>query len=414
MPANKKVYAKRSSRGPSEIEGLYRRIRNGKHFEKSPQRRDIFDYLWKNRDQPSKLLDIWEGAIEPSGSSAPEPPPGWELTTRVAVHDLRYVLIDLFVGVREGPKILLDPAKKGLYQLSIRTEKHDDDATWAFWRPHIKSKHGVAIVYVEQQFYTDWSKNLVFRYYDCNEDNRSLQVLKRRHLDIYKAHENQLIPSFPYVSGAEIKARDRIGRWFVNHASIEAQNVIPRHHTHDAALFESSLILLGSGESNEHIKTALAASPKLPMKMELGAQEGHEWFGRVVFTDPTKEEKTRLQNIPNLDFSFSETLGIVEFAPKNGMVLVLLTRIPSQKNGTTTTILNAEFGRAIEQLAILLTDEARMESGKELPTGLPEYFQALFAVPVDQLTPTNQVIHLERLVFRAYSTDKRSQDSTWE
>jgi len=394
-----------------ELDVLAARILKSPDFRCAPQRAALFKYLWNQRAERSKLVDIWEGALQPGSGSDDKDQPiedyDYRDSVRQSCTDLRNALDRYFNSIAYGWKIKLPPANGHGYQLDWKKVNDPQTAVRAFWRVHLDCPRDVAVVYIEQLFFQCWPKRLTFRYYDCNEEHKkqALAELKERHLDAYEAHKNDgLNAAYPYVAWGEIEARDLITRWFADHAMVEVNPVIPRQLKDDAPIWAHSLILLGAAPGNRFIVEFLQRCPELAFSLEEGATVNGRCCGRVTVKNPTEDE---MQRFARARYNPVRTdLGCtLDFSPDWGKVLAILTRVPNPDADTPVTILNADYGRAVEQMAALLTDEERMRTGKELPTSLLESdsFQILFAVPIFDLTTENRRTKLELLAWRPHA-----------
>lgn len=157
--------------------------------------------------------------------------------------------------------------------------------------------------------------------------------------------------------------------------------------------------MLGTAPGNSMIADVLRENPNLPIRMEEGAYVQGKAYGRVTLKDPTSHE---LELLGDFRPVCTDSVCTLDFSPAQGFVLVILTRIPNPFADTTVTILNADFGRAVEQLALLLTDEERLRAGKELPRKPSKYFQALLSVPIHSLTSQHRRVKLKLLAYRPY------------
>lgn len=221
-----------------DIESLAKDFRESAAFLHAPQRAALFNYLWKHRVRYSSASDIWKGALAQFNRSKQKKDEDYDYTTSVRerVHDLRAVLRDHFVDVREGWRLEIpDAIPTQGYQILARQLNDPLSSTWSFWKPHLHSQHNVSIVYIEQLFFNNWDQRFVFRYYDCNEEHSevALALLKERHREFYDANEGQIHPAYPYVAWGEVEAVGLITRWFSEHAVVKLNPLIPRRRRDD-------------------------------------------------------------------------------------------------------------------------------------------------------------------------------------
>ena len=89
--------------------------------------------------------------------------------------------------------------------------------------------------------------------------------------------------------------------------------------------------------------------------------------------------------------------------------------MPNPYTETAVTIFNAESGRAVEQLARLVTDEERLRKaigeynaaqtarGRGVwPNPMPASFEILYAVPIDSLARGHRRASIEPLIWRYF------------
>ena len=364
----------------------------------TPQLHTLFKYLWDNLEEHVEIRDIWEkgGLKERSRAESKNKPfdtkKPWEgfdyrPNVRQAVFDLRKALKGYF---KKNPKecwsIDLPDAEgsKG-YRLRCIRVANDFRVTGTFWEPHLQGDgYSVSAVYVEQLFYHDSQKNLVFRYYDCNEEHSkaALNELYLMHGDIYKepsgGQSESVKPVYPYVAKGEALAVSLLGKWFSNYAAVKIQALTTRNIHHDDIAEDDSLILFGSVSNNRFIRKLLDRHRDVAFSIENRT--------RVRIASPTHLERQRIADLEKAGYCSFENGGddlIIDFTAARGWPGIL-TRLPSYHTSRTpTTIFNSDFGTATHALADFLTDEKRLPRGLQslkIPTTFADYFQFLYCV----------------------------------
>ncbi len=364
----------------------------------TPQLHALFKYLWESRGDYVENRDIWEkgGLKERSRTGSKKksfdpkrPTEGFDYrpNIRQAVLDLRGALKRYFKkNSRECWRIDLPDAERGKgYRLRCIRVANDFKVTGTFWDPHLQGPgYCVSAVYVEQLFYHDNEKNLVFRYYDCNEEHskEALTELYLKHGTLFKKpardKEESVRPIYPYIAKGEALAVNLLGKWFSNYAAVKVQPLSTRNIHHDDMAEEDSLILFGSASNNRFIRKLLERHQDLPFRIDDRT--------RARISHPKHEDRQRIAHLENLGFCSCEEDGddvVIEFIAEKGWPGIL-TRLPSHHTSRTpTTIFNSDFGTASHALADFLTDEKRLPRGLEslkIPTGFADYFQFLYCV----------------------------------
>jgi hypothetical protein len=404
----------------SELDALVAKILASKEVFSSRQRTALFKYLWDNRDRVSPAIDIWEGALHPVSTSKDkdEAHYNYESTVRQSYRELKMALQRYFAGFTQGWYFDLPPAERGAgYRLEIVKLNDPDSATMAFWKAHLYPPRNVAVAYTEDLFFQDWPERLTFRYGDLNEERetRALDDLHERHAAMYK---EGLTVAYPYVAAGDIEARDLFIDWFERNALVKVQKAITRRMD-DQAIAESSLILLGSVGSNRLMSDILnhRSSQHLAFRLQAGGVGGNgRRFNRVTIKgtpqELTEEERQRLAPYQPVRVGANYH---IDFTPDEGAELAILSRVANPYVEAAVTMFNAESGRAVEQLARLVTDEdrlykaigeynsAQVARGHAIwPNPLPASFEILYAVPIDSLARGHRRASLEPLAWRYY------------
>jgi hypothetical protein len=377
----------------------------------APQRTALFQYLWTHRDEYSRPIDIWEEALHELSKSKKKDDQDYDFEEAVRQQclDLRRFLRKYFARATRGWCVLLPNAveRRG-YQLQCIKLDDPESITLAFWKAHLTPPPNVAVVYPEQLFYQDWPEHFTFRYFHLNaeQESRALEELKAQYPEMYK---DSLIAAYPYVAAGDVEARDLIVRWFAEHTLVKVQQAITRRMD-DRAIAESSLILFRSAASNRMIADILRSSEAKHLAFRLqagGVSVNGRRYGRVMVKEH-KDEKIRADELERFAPYNPVRIGSewqLDFSPEKGVELAILSRVRNPHAETAVTILNTDSGRAVEQIARLLTDEERMRAGvKDLkfPVPYPESFEILYAIPVGSITTDYRRAKLETLAWRTY------------
>lgn len=375
----------------------------------APQRTALFQYLWAHRGEYSKAIDIWEEALYELSRSKKKDDPGYDVddAVRQQCSELRDFLLKHFDQVTQGWCVLLPEAIPSVgYQLQCIKLDDPESITLAFWKAHLTPPRNVAVVYPEQLFYQDWPEHFTFRYFHLNAEHerQALDELKDQHPKMYK---DSLIAAYPYVAAGDIAARDLIAQWFAEHALVKVEKAITRR-MNDRSIAESSLILFRSAASNRMIADILRSSEAKHLAFRLqGVSVNGRRYGRVMVKQH-KDEKIRADELKRFAPYNPVRVGSdwqLDFSPEKGVELAILSRVRNPHAEATVTILNTDSGRAVEQIARLLTDEERMRAGvKDLkfPVPYPESFEILYAIPVGSITTDYRRAKLETLAWRTY------------
>ncbi len=392
-----------------ELNALAEAIRATDAFRHALQRTALFDYLWTNRDGESPAIDIWEGALHKLSRSNKKDDADYDYdeSVRQSCLDLRKALRRYFAGGSLGWKLDLPAAIPGLgYRLKIERPNNTASAAFEFWKAHLYPPRNVAVVYTEEMFYQHWPEHLTFRYFHLNaeQENRALDELKEQHREMYDKYKDNLVVAYPYVAAGDIEARDLITSWFDENTLVKVQSAITRRMD-DRAIAESSLILLGTAATNRMIADILRSSSAQHLAFRLqegGAVAEGRRYGRVIVKDPTEEEMRRFANYGLVRDGSNCAL---DFSPEQGRELAILSRVANPYTESAVTIINAHSGRAVEQVARLLTSEDRMRAGtKQLdwPAPTPVSFEILYAIPIGSIATDHRRAMLEPLAWRTY------------
>lgn len=376
----------------------------------TPQLHALFKYLWDHLDVHVGNRDIWEkgGLKERSraeGKDKPfdprRPADGYDYrpNVREALRDLRRVLEGYFKrNPTEVWRIDLPDAELGKgYQLRCIRVANDIRMTGAFWEPHLLGAgHPVSAVYVEQLFFYDEEKNLVFRYYDCNEEHsqEASNELYVQHGAIYKRppkdQSAKIKPIYPYVAKGEALAMHVLSKWFSTYAAVKIQTISSRNIHRDEIPEDDSLILFGSASSNRFIRKLLERHQDVAFAIENRT--------RVRVVRPSHAELQRISELEksgHCTFKNEGEICIIDFAPARSWPGIL-TRLPScHTSRTPTTIFNSDFGTAAQALTDFLTDENRLMRGLKslkIADAFPDYFQFLYCVDAAR-EDTRPLIH---------------------
>jgi len=408
-------------RGAEELEGVVETMLNSVAFAGAAMRRNLFQLLWQHRhnDERTSGKEIWmklwpnedhrkydeqSGVREGTGVKRQHP----RENVRHQCYALSKALNDYFNKGKPGGGwdttspwvIALKPGgPEHGYQLTWKRWKDPRSLTRAFWGPHLDSRQPILLAYVEQRFFLDEPKGLVFRYYDCNEEeNRSAvaELLERhpKHPEIDKAiAKHELIPLHPYVARGEIGGRDLIVKWFKDAAFEEIQHAGVRDLGPNSEAWKHSLILFGSAASNRFVSRMEERFAALPIRRA----------SRTEFTvNNLSPEETEWLKLAHSEGECGVTIvegdGMkgtgctLEFDPWTKIAPVLLTRFPNPDNPhAPVTIFNSERGKAIEKIAAVLTDDGMMDrevqrhNVRQLQPPFPQAFQVLFAVSMRSL-----------------------------
>lgn len=392
---------------PIELQGIYDAVLQSVYLRKSLSLTALFKYLWSKRGQYSLTVDIWEGALyEYSRSEKKDQAEDvyeYERSVRERCLELRRALADFSKQPGTRWRIELPKAIPSVgYQLRIEKMKADSGPTAAFWRAHLQGGRDVCVVYIEQLFYEYWPERYAVRYYDCNEEHAgaALSELRGRHPEAFKP---EMVAAYPFVASGEIEARNSIAHWFDVNALVDVRSAITRRRN-DKEIWESSLVLLGARPGNRMIGEVLQSYPSLDISLEESwATIDGKRFGQVRVKNPSDEE---IRKFARYNPVSSGSVCTLHFSPDQGTMLAILTRIRNPYSNTAVTIINTDFGRGVEQVAHLLTDEERMR-GREWPRlgpAMPDSFQILFGIPIRSLSDDHLLVkQIEPLAWRSYA-----------
>jgi hypothetical protein len=389
-----------------EISSLFDDVVRSIYLRRSLSLSALFKYLWTKRNEPSQSLDIWEEVLHEFSRSDDKDRPkdqyDYQSSVRERCLELRKALQDYNANSGQEWRIALPNAipHRG-YQIQVQRVDGSLSPTFGFWQAHLKANRDVCVVHVEQLFYQSWRNRSTFRYYDCNEDNPELAIaeLKERHPEAYT---DELNAAYPFVACGEIEARDVIADWFAEYSMVKVKGAVSRRRN-DKEIWRDSLILLGGSPGNRMIKEVLESCPHLDIWLkESWANINGRPSGVMVVKNASEHEMSRFARF-NPVCTGSDCL--LHFSPEQGTVLAIVTRAPSPYANSSVTIINTDFGRAVEQVAQLLTDEERM-GGREWPKlepSMPGSFQVLYAIPIRSLSADYLLAkELEPLAWRSY------------
>lgn len=390
-----------------ELRTVYEAILETEYLRNSASLTALFKYLWENRDESSNTLDIWEEALHKySRSESKDLSRGaydYAQSVRERCLELRKALVDFSKHGNSPWQIILPAAKPNRgYQLQLVRSTTVSSYTFAFWEAHIKADRDVCVTYAEQLFYENWPERYAIRYYDCNDDHPGAAILelKEKHPDAYK---KEIVAAYPFVAAGDIEARDSIMRWFDTNALMNVKSGATRTRN-DREIWESSLILLGGAPGNRMIGDVLESHPELDFKLKEWCVElDGQLFGQILVKHYDAVELSRFQRFrPEI----GDSSCALHYSAERGAVLAIVTRVTNPYANSAVTIVNGDFGRAIEQLADLLTSEERMH-GKEWPSAIgfpmPESFQILFAIPIKSLSEDHLLPkQIEPIAWRIY------------
>jgi hypothetical protein len=398
----------------AELNEVIKRMLKSSAFSGAPMRKSLFKLLWENHEKPVRGRDIWvnlwpeedvnkygkpHNHVVPRVSAQRDP-----ASAAVGKHEdprenvrqqcsaLSKVLDDYFNKDERGVWNTTSPWVIGLkqhgsgpkhgYELEWRRINDPNSLPRAFWRPHLDSGDPISLVYVEQRFFLDEPKGLVFRYYDCNDEQNSTARAELRQLHS-EHHPNidELIPLHPYVARGEVSARDLIVKWFQEWALENIKHAASRLISDKDETWEHSLILFGSVSSNRFVRNVLRRYPALPIQRSSRTQ----FTVKKLAQDPKETARIETAHLEGqCQVTMKETGCVLDFDPKQQMAPLLLTRVPNP-DGThpPVTIFDSERGRTIEQIAAVLTSHELMRQqmhrcGLEPP--FPPAFQILCAI----------------------------------
>jgi hypothetical protein len=174
----------------------------------------------------------------------------------------------------------------------------------------------------------------------------------------------------------------------------------------------SSLILLGDAPSNRLIKEMLATAvgPSHCFKLqENGSFVGGRRYSRIVIKDATEAELERLRfrgYTPTPD----ESDWTIDFSPEHGKILAVVSRTRNaySYDEAAVTIFHADFGRAVEYLASVLTIDAGVAFiAKQIGWGTPwpSSFEILFSIPIAFLDMDHRRAKPEPVAWRSYTIE---------
>jgi hypothetical protein len=389
-----------------ELRALYEDVLRFPSIGESPSLAALFKYLWERKEIKSQTVNVWEECLYAVSRSKDKDLPrdqyDYERPVRERCKLLRKALQEY--SSRQNAAWIVD-LPSGIptqgYQLRLVQKRNEAEGTFIFWRDHLSCNSDVCLVYVEFLFFQSWRNRYVISYHDCVEEHPALALeeLKKKHPEAY---DQEINVAYPFVSAGEIEARDLIAEWFDKHAMVRLKTAVTRRRN-DKDIWNDSLILFGERTGHKMIAEVLNTQPDLEISLtERWVTLEGRTRGQVKVKNPTEEELKRFARF------MPERKGaecLLHFSPQEGTVLVIVTRVPNPYSRSVVTIINADFGRAIDQVAALLTDKERMNS-KEWPKlgNSPAHsFQVLYAIPVRSFAvdylPAKE---LEPLAWREY------------
>jgi hypothetical protein len=153
--------------------------------------------------------------------------------------------------------------------------------------------------------------------------------------------------------------------------------------------------------TSRFIADVLRHYPDLPIRLEQGGRI------RVENHSDRQLHERELHRFARYNPLCTDSACTLEYSPDNGIALAILTRVPNpHAPGVPVTILNADFGRAVEQMARVLTEEDRIRKARELikfEIPLPDAFQVLCAVPIRSMETEYRPVSLQLITARPYS-----------
>jgi len=398
-PKSKKPTAE--EKDESALEALAHEILKSPGFRGAPYLAGMYGLLWRNRKREERTtgqelwVKVWKepaNRYEPLGAS--------EARIRTARTELGKKLEDYCRANQTQWIIRLLPGgpERG-YRLDCI--KRDDPTSPAqlFWKAHLDWYKDISLAYAEQLFYFNPAEGCLFRFYNCNAEHETAarNELKEKHPHFYS---DSIRCFHPYVARGEMEAKELIVRWF-SALFRDVNSVVTHYQPGDTAIWQHSLILLGSAASNRFIDETLQASQGLPihlldrLQVNVAAPTSPEDYARL------QEQSTALRYELSGDPEHSLSLHF----QTDVWVPVILTRIPNpHATRACVTILNSEYGRAIEELAKALTEqEHRLQQGIDFFNIRPPYpasFQCLCAVSIREQTG----YHIRPLLWRPCSS----------
>ena len=392
--------------GSNDLAEVYEDLLGFPRVKKSPSLTGLLKYLWERKDKYSLTFNIWDECLHEHSSSANKDLPrdqyDYERSVRERCMRLRDALEEYNAQSKHLWSLHLpDAIPSQGYQLSVISRRPDKGETFVFWGDHLSGERDVTVVYSEHLFFQSWNDRYSIAFYDCNEEHPTLALeqLKRLHPDAYSADLNV---AFPFVSAGEIEARDLVVDWFARNAMVKVKSAVTRRRN-DKELWNDSLICFGCSSGHRVIAEVLESNPNLDISLtEPWVVLDGKPSGQVVVKNPSEEEISRFAPFNPI---VKEAECRLHFSPERGSVLVIVTRVPNPHSQSMVTIINTDFGRAIDQVVALLTDEIRMR-GKEWPKiGREESkpFQLLYALNVKSLAVDYLIAkEIQPLAWREY------------
>jgi hypothetical protein len=395
--------------------------------------RELFELLWEHRNgdplTQQQLLDVLY-PITPERLIHPKNPEvrlsnkqrlGRDKSSvRHLCSEVRRKLEKHFTARPDDPyHIIFRPG--GVYRLIV-VPRNTTNGVRKFWDPHFDSGREVHAVHAEYSFYTAIEIGLVWRFYDCNERIRDPAVAQlKRKLDepnlkefrrIFTKMEDNIGVTSPYVAWGDSAGLSKLVKCFEDTYFEAIEPTILRHKSRDAQrkILQQSLILLGTAPANTAIRNVLDRySSDFSMQLKPTAVFDGKRTCRVTLVNPDEAErqqfnKYKIKFVPSEDPS----RWMLETYPEERKALVILTRVPNwqaeDEIPNPITMIEADYSRAIFQMAALLADKDRLGGetrGKdEWPDNLPPYFQALFIAQTrDPLEPDKALFVPEPLTF---------------
>lgn len=283
---------------------------------------------------------------------------------------------------KEGWHVTLPSADaKNGYRLIFK--KHGVfSSTEAFWHAHYNPEREVFVVCNEPVFFRESKSTRIFRYPDVNtwipDRDAALAVLKAGHSEA--PHDDDIDAAYQYLYTGEILAADLIQSWFRNFAETNTPRLISRD-LRDEQIRHSSPVLLGNSRVNRFIYEAMTTEEG----QALSYQSPRNRFGVTLVRDLKAHHKEQkiIDAVEGICYEGDDAILVDE---PHGDVYVLVTRFPNPYDGDwPITIISCDYTRALEQVALTLTDDHLLEksfAATHWPEGRPvaDTFQAIYAV----------------------------------
>ena len=373
-----------------ELDSLVASIIESTEFRGAPQRGALLNYLWQNRGEYSKPLDIWEGALHEYSRSKhkDEAEYNFEDSVRQSCLELRKSLHRYCAGLNEGWGFMLPSGTPGRgYQLQpVPLNKYG--ASNEFWRGHAEAE-SIVLVYTEPTFYYDILKDGYIRFLDTNpqSDDKELALaeLERRHGEELQGRDGiaireRLRPTHVYVGIGEVAALEMLSQWFYERAGLQVQKVASGKIS---SVSKCAPILLGNMRTNRFISSFLRSREGQHFHYRL-----HEtMIGHVAIENADDKEIKALGGFsPSRDEKGRTVAGQRATLSAVRDRFAVLTRMPNPGGTNSVTMISSDTTLAIQQVAMALTDNKQTYQiltklgWPEEP--LPPSFEMLFSVQI--------------------------------